>query len=341
MTPRVSILISVWNEAPLLPAVRACLDTQTLTDFEVVAVDDGSTDGSGDQLETFARQDSRWRVSRQANTGLTLALNNGLALCRAPLVARLDADDWAEPNRLQRQAEFLAAQPDIGLVGSWARYTGEAGEPLGCWHGPTETRDIHWTLCFDNPFAHSSAMFRRALVTRLGGYDPASRRTQDLALWVACACESRVGCLPEELVRIQKRARGISAAHADQQRLYHLRANRRMLAHYLGAPPDEAATAAVIAGRAATAREAWHATRLLRRLYPAFRRRFPAPIAGADAVRDDLARRLWNLARPHASHPALWPALILAMRLDRHFQTAFAAALKRRAGHPATPQVAA
>src|SRR4029077_17839079 len=113
-TPAVSVLMGVWNGAPRVREAVGSVLGQTLVDLELIVVDDGSADGTPAILDSFG--DSRLRIERRARGGLTSALNRALALARAPLLARLDADDVALPERLARQVAYLDAHPDGGLL---------------------------------------------------------------------------------------------------------------------------------------------------------------------------------------------------------------------------------
>jgi len=117
--------MSVYNGAPWVRDAVASVLAQTAGDLELIVIDDGSTDATPELLA--AVRDSRVRTERQARVGLTRALNQALARARAPLVARLDADDLALPERLARQRAFLDAHPDVGLLGTGARAVDAAG----------------------------------------------------------------------------------------------------------------------------------------------------------------------------------------------------------------------
>src|SRR2546430_5343490 len=117
--PAVSVLMPVYNGAPWVRDAVASVLAQTAGDLELIAIDDGSTDGTRDLLAGV--KDRRLRVTRQARAGLTPALNRALAVARAPLVARLDADDVARPERLRRPRAVLDAHPGVRLLGTRAR----------------------------------------------------------------------------------------------------------------------------------------------------------------------------------------------------------------------------
>jgi len=190
--PRLSILLPVRNEARLLPAALASLFRQTLTDWELVAVDDGSSDGTGAILAAAAARDGRVRVLRQPAAGLVAALNTGLAACRAPLVARMDGDDICHPQRLQRQAEYLDSHPQVTLVACAVRQVPRAtlgGGMLSYEHWQNSLLDhaaISRDLFVESPFVHPSVTFRRDAVLALDGYRDAGW-AEDYDLWLRLA----------------------------------------------------------------------------------------------------------------------------------------------------------
>jgi glycosyltransferase involved in cell wall biosynthesis len=190
--------MGVWNGAP---RVREAVDSvlrQTMDDLELIVIDDGSTDGTPAILGSF--RDPRLRVEQRARSGLTSALTVALGLARAPLVARLDADDVALPERFERQRAFLDAHPDIGLLGTGAREVDAAGRELAVVRPPIEDAAIRCALIRRNPFVHSSVMMRRAIVQAVGGYDPAFPVAQDYDLWMRMSRVTRMANLPQPLV---------------------------------------------------------------------------------------------------------------------------------------------
>jgi glycosyltransferase involved in cell wall biosynthesis len=178
--PRVSVLLPVWNAADTLPACLASLSTQTLRDHEVVAVDDGSNDGSRALLREYARRDPRLRVIVRPRQGLVAALNAGLRAIRSPLVARMDADDVAHPERLARQAGLVLATR-VRLTGD---RPGAGMRAYVAWsNGLLEHRDIARDLLVESPLVHPSVMLETTALRGLGGY----RETggpEDYDLWL-------------------------------------------------------------------------------------------------------------------------------------------------------------
>lgn len=167
-TSQVAVLMAVYNGLPYLPAAIESIRAQTLRDWTLVIVDDGSTDGSSDYLRGLS--DPRIEVIEQANQGLGLALNRGLAACRAPLVARMDADDVAHPTRLAEQVDFMRHHPEVGLLGTQIERLGSrrigTASVLATRH-----RDIVRDLLDGKPaMYHPTVMFRTQLAREIGGY---------------------------------------------------------------------------------------------------------------------------------------------------------------------------
>jgi len=220
--PAVSVLMSVHDGAPWVAEAVASILAQTAGDLELIVIDDGSADATPELLARV--HDARLRVVRQERTGLTRALNRALALARAELVARLDADDVALPERLARQRAFLERRPEIGLVGSAAREVDVAGAPVRVVQPPADDAAIRRALIRANPFVHSSVMLRRALLEAAGGYDETLPVGQDYDLWMRLARVTGLANLSEVLVVRRLGARRVSIEREEDR----LRAEARV-----------------------------------------------------------------------------------------------------------------
>lgn len=198
-TPLVTVLMPVRNGAAHLPAALESILGQTFGDFELLVLDDGSTDATPEILRAVT--DPRLRVvTNPQNLGLVPTLNRGLEVARGSLIARQDHDDISLPTRLQRQVEFLRAHPDCALVGTEAVQTDAVGRKAFRLLRPSGEESIRWYLCFDNAFIHSSVMFRRDVVkSEFGGY-PLSLHSEDYALWSQIALKHPTANLPEPLL---------------------------------------------------------------------------------------------------------------------------------------------
>ena len=204
-SPAVSILMPVRNEQQYLAAALRSIQRQTLTDWQLVVVDDGSTDATPQILADFARHDQRIDVIRKPGDGLVAALNDGLAACCAPLVARMDGDDISHPRRLELQAAFLAANPDIGLVACGFRHFPRTSLKQGMvayesWQNRLQSHaSIMADLFVESPFVHPSIMARRDIFTVLEGYRDMGW-AEDYDLWLRMSCSgTRFARLPQSL----------------------------------------------------------------------------------------------------------------------------------------------
>jgi glycosyltransferase involved in cell wall biosynthesis len=214
--PAVSVLMAAHDGAPWITQAVASVLAQSAGDLELIVIDDGSADATPDLLA--AVRDGRLRVERQVRMGLTRSLNRALGLARAPLVARLDADDWALPERLERQRAFLDAHADVGLLGTGAREVDAAGRVLATVTPPADDAALRRALIRRNPFVHSSIVARRALLERAGGYDERLPVAQDYDLWMRLSGLTRLASLPEPLV-VRRRLPGAVSVQRDGDRL--------------------------------------------------------------------------------------------------------------------------
>jgi glycosyltransferase involved in cell wall biosynthesis len=200
--PRVSVLMTMFNAAAYLRAAIESLLAQSYRDFELIIVDDGSTDESAAVAESFA--DPRIRLVRNpANRGQNACLNQGLALVRGEFVARQDADDLSRPDRLERQVRFLEDHPGIALLGANAEEIDENGRCLGRTDLPRDTLAIRWGNLFFNSFLHSAVVFRTSVIRgEFGGYDE-DFWCQDYALFSRVARRHAVANLAEPLISLR------------------------------------------------------------------------------------------------------------------------------------------
>lgn len=196
--PRLAVLMAVRNgERWVAEAVESVL-RQASADFELIVVDDGSTDRTGAILDGYG--DARLKVLHQEQAGLTRSLNHALRLTTAPLVARMDADDVALPERFAKQVAFLDSHPEVGLLGTGCHEISPSGEVLRTISPPVEDGAIRRALIRRNLFIHSSAVMRREVLEAVGGYDETLPVAQDYDLWMRMSRITRMANLPEPLV---------------------------------------------------------------------------------------------------------------------------------------------
>jgi glycosyltransferase involved in cell wall biosynthesis len=219
--PLVSVLLPVRDPGPYLKDCIASLGRQTMEEYEVIAVDDGSTDGSAEMLDAWAAEDDRVRVVHREAAGLVETLNAGLELCTAPFVARMDADDIIHPKRFQMQLDEFEELPWVGVVSSLVRHfpwskVAEGYRVYEAWLNSLSTPEkISRERFVESPVPHPSAMVRREVYQTVGGYRDEGW-AEDFDLWLrlfeAGVCFSKVEKYlyfwrehPERLTRVDGR----------------------------------------------------------------------------------------------------------------------------------------
>jgi glycosyltransferase involved in cell wall biosynthesis len=204
----ISVVLPVRDgERFVREAVESVL-AQTHADLELIVVDDGSSDGTEAVLGGF--RDERLRVLHQAPAGLVAALRRGVAEARAPLVARMDADDVSEPMRLERQVELLERRPRVGMVATWTAVIDEEGRELRREVLPPAHEDLARRLLLRNPFQHGSVVVRRDALEAAGGYRDDYGANEDYDLWRRLARSWELACVPEVLYRYRVHAGAVT-----------------------------------------------------------------------------------------------------------------------------------
>jgi glycosyltransferase involved in cell wall biosynthesis len=211
--PRVSILLTCYNHLAYLPAAVEGVRAQTFDDFEVIALDDGSTDGTRDWL--LEQPDLRV-ILNERNLGTYGTLNAGLREARGELIAVLNDDDLWAPEKLARQIELLDAHPEVGLVHTGGHFIDRdgnrtEGNPLGFRFPTFETGDILQGLVYENKIIASAALARRECFDRLGPFDEGYFGSGDWQMWFRIAEEYRVGFVDAPLTFY--RVHGENASH--------------------------------------------------------------------------------------------------------------------------------
>lgn len=204
--PCVSVILPVFDAEATLGQALDSVRGQSLTDWELIAIDDGSTDGSAEILESAAAEDPRIQVHTVPHGGLPAALNLALARSRAPLLARMDADDTCHPDRLRIQVDHLGTHPEVGLVASRVRFGGDRNQAVGYAHYIDWTNsivsadEIGLNRFVESPLVHPSVTFRREVAERHGGYLGVDA-PEDYELWLRwLEAGVRMEKRPEELL---------------------------------------------------------------------------------------------------------------------------------------------
>lgn len=209
--PQVSVLMAVYNTDRFLRQALDSILQQTFTDFELVIIDDGSTDRSGKILERYAARDARIRLTRRENRGVARTRNELIALARGELVAVMDGDDVALPDRLQAQVEFLEAHPQVVCVGGAQTWIDAAGRILVQPPILEQDCDIQkMALAGITPINHPCALIRRSALLQVGGYDETMATVGDLDLFLRLGEVGQLANLPQTVLHYRIHPRSIS-----------------------------------------------------------------------------------------------------------------------------------
>jgi glycosyltransferase involved in cell wall biosynthesis len=199
-SPKVTVFIPVYNRAKYVSVAIDSILAQSFTDFELLLIDDGSTDGSAEIVRSYT--DPRVRlVCNEGNLGIPKTRNKGVQLARGEYFAVLDSDDYTYPHRLEKQVAFLDRHEDYAAVGSWTAAMDDKGRFLRRLRlSPVLPGDVRSLSLFRGAVSHSSVMARKAVLEDYG-YRERFAVCSDFDLWVRVAGKHKIGNLPEVLVR--------------------------------------------------------------------------------------------------------------------------------------------
>jgi glycosyltransferase involved in cell wall biosynthesis len=206
------------NSNYLEEAVKGVL-SQTYQFLELLIINDASTDSTRDELIKYQKLDSRIKIiNNTKQLGLTKSLNIGLSKAAGDYIARIDGDDiWTDHHKLQKQLDFLQANPDYGVVGCWSTTIDPQGRPLSRLQYPVDNKGIKNYLLIENCFVHSSVLFRTDLIRDRMGYNPKYQYAQDYDLWLEIGVKTKLHNLPEYMVSYRKNPSGLSRKNYKKQ----------------------------------------------------------------------------------------------------------------------------
>jgi glycosyltransferase involved in cell wall biosynthesis len=309
--PAVSILIPCYNAQETISQALESLICQTLQDFEIILVDDGSNDSTLVILSEWARRDARFHIFTQPHAGIISALNLGLKYCRSPYIARMDSDDISHPQRLEQQVIYLEAHPEVSLVsclveGYPFEQVREGFRIYIAWlNSLVSDEDIRREIFVESPFAHPSVMLRKDRLYEAGGYQE-NGWAEDYDLWLRLYIRgARFAKLDQALLSWRESPGRLT--RTDPR--YSVENFIRAKAHYLGLGPLAGRDAVII----------WGAGMMGRRLSKhLMRQRIPvATFLDIDSAKIGRTRRGLPILAPEAL-PGLWdsyanPAVLAAV----------------------------
>jgi len=297
--PKVSVVMPVYNSEAFLGEAIESILSQTFTDFEFVIVDDGSTDRSSHIITDYASKDPRIRVHEMPqNSGIVAALNEGVRVAAAPLIARMDADDISLPGRLERQVSFLDQNP-VGLVGS--NYIKSTENSRKTTHHPTAPEEVARKLLYACCIGHPTVMFTRDAFVQAGGYEPSytGGGAEDYDLWLRMSRNVQLANLPDNLLKYRRHSVSLTAT-ASRKDKYAKNSACAVANHFAFlngissvSPSDDIGTIArSLLSSLEKSSDTWHKKCLKRWVI-----RFTRYCVDSDALRSEVKDRLF----PHAS----------------------------------------
>jgi glycosyltransferase involved in cell wall biosynthesis len=235
--PRVTVLMPAYNAAPFVAEAANSILSGSFRDLELLAINDGSTDGTDSILKSL--NDERVRlVNNPRNMGLISTLNHGLDIARGEFVARMDADDVSMPDRLARQVAFMDANPQVGVSGTGTITFGNGKEFSHPW--PTKPDDIRMSLFAYNPLPHPAVIMRMSLLNKHGlRFSADAVHAEDLDLWIRCAENFPMANIPGVGLRYRVHADQVTNKHAAAQALTVATLRRKQLMRLVPAASEE------------------------------------------------------------------------------------------------------
>jgi glycosyltransferase involved in cell wall biosynthesis len=210
--PHISVVMPVYNAEPFIAKAMESVLSQTYPYFECIVINDGSTDKTGAILQSFSERDTRIRLVSRENRGLVATLNEGIALARAPLIARMDADDIAYPERFSLQITFMNEHPEVVALGTCYEVIDFKDRVLVVSDlEPQSNEEIQNTLLSGIPcLCHPTVMMRKEAVLRVGGYEPETMLAEDLDLWLRLGEIGQLANLPQVLLGYREHGGSVS-----------------------------------------------------------------------------------------------------------------------------------
>lgn len=221
MSPTVSIILPAYNSAHLIARSIDSVLAQSFQEWELLIIDDGSTDGTGAVAQSYVAREPRIRIlTNTENRGVQYTLARGLKEATGELIARIDSDDaWLDHEKLAKQVAFLKTHPDYVLLGTGAIISDEKGSELLRFLPPETDEVIRARLLMKNCFMHASVMFRKDMAIKAGGYDQteATRHIEDYDLWLKLGSIGKLANLPIYGISFLSRRTAVSAKNRSAQ----------------------------------------------------------------------------------------------------------------------------
>lgn len=217
----ISVVMSAYNSEKFISGSITSILDQTYDNWELIIINDASSDNTLKIINQFSEKDSRIKViDNRKNLGLTISLNIGIKNTSGEYIARLDSDDLAEPSRLEKELDYLHTYPDVGLIGSGAHLINSFGDKIGSMNVMSQPYFVNKFIINLNPFIHSSLMFRKKALDDVGAYREKFRYSQDYDLILRLNDRYKLSNIPLPLIRWRVSDGSVTMQHHTLQRIY-------------------------------------------------------------------------------------------------------------------------
>jgi glycosyltransferase involved in cell wall biosynthesis len=316
----ISVIMAVYNNEKYLREAIDSILKQSFREFELIIIDDCSTDSSELIINEYGKLDSRLVIHRQhMNSGVAIARNVGLQLSQGEYIALMDSDDISLPDRLEKQYRFIKAHPEIGVVGGGAEIVDSDGNHLSMLHFPETNLMISWSLCYYDPIVNPTVMMRRNIVRDAGGYFDLRKSLdeyypEDYDLWTRLSEKTSLYNLSDVVLKLRKHGKNITIKYPESTTKYSLNISQNYIAQILGERPSIESIAVLWGTDQRKGISA--AQQVLIRLYNIFRNRDSIRPMEKKILRKDVSLRLFRMAKSHPKDPESIKVLFQAFLYD-------------------------
>ncbi len=294
--PRISVVMPVYNNERYLRAAIESVLSQTLGDFEFIAISESDTSPESRSIIDSIADARIHHIRNESRLGMIESLNVGLKLAKGEFIARMDADDVSLPNRFALQLEYLNGHPEIGIVGASCQIVDDSGATVSIDMRPGRAIECRWRSLFGPPLSHPSAMVRTQVMRKLGGYDP-SVICEDYDLWVRALEVTGIENMPEVLLVRRVHDRSSTLLQQEKVDATHIGLSQKMLASLLRRDIDVETVRLLKEDERGieSGSDARRVAGLLKELSEAFLKRYAVSPSDARMVRAEVAWRIGKL----------------------------------------------
>ncbi len=233
---KISVLLPTYNGSNFIDkAIKSVLD-QTFTDFEIIIINDGSTDNTLEKISKYSLLDNRIMIiNNEINLGIQKSLNKGLFIAKGEYIARIDSDDiWIDKDKLKKQFNFLEKNKDYVLIGTGAICTDEKGNIIKKYYKKETDKEIRKTILGYNCFIHSSVIFKKEVAIKIGGYSEniEERHVEDYDLWLKLGSLGKMYNIKSYCVQYTIRENSISNKNQKEQLKKTIRTSNKYIKYY-------------------------------------------------------------------------------------------------------------